>query len=250
MFPGDLDVLRAVAELAAELPPALRPLARVAYNYRWAWSEDGAATFRAIDPDRWARCDANPRRLLTETDCATLERAARDPAFVARVERLYNELRIDRERPCRIGAASPEHPVAFFCAEFGVHGSLPIYSGGLGVLAGDILKEASDLALPMVGVGLMYRTGYFHQRIDVTGFQHEYWLDADPGRLPCVLVTDASRQALTVSVPLDGEAVVAQIWRVDVGRVPLYLPDTDRPGNSPVGRWITSTRSTAMSAPA
>jgi starch phosphorylase len=130
--------------------------------------------------------------------------------------------------------------VAFCCAEFGVHASLPIYSGGLGILAGDILKEASDLGLPMVGVGLMYRTGYFHQRIDVTGYQHEYWLDADPERLPCVRVTAADGQALTVTVPVNGDDVVAQVWRVDVGRVPLYLLDTDRPENSPVGRWVTS----------
>ena len=159
---------------------------------------------------------------------------------MARIERLASELRDDRQRPWRAGAISPQHPVAFCCAEFGVHGSLPIYSGGLGILAGDILKEASDLALPMVGVGLMYRTGYFHQRIDVTGFQHEYWLDADPERLPCVRVTGADGQPLTVTVPIDAEDVVAQVWRVDVGRVPLYLLDTDRPENSPLGRWVTS----------
>ena len=92
--------------------------------------------------------------------------------------------------------------MAFCCAEFGLHGSLPIYSGGLGVLAGDILKEASDLALPMVGIGLMYRTGYFHQRIDATGYQHEYWLDADPERLPCVKVTAADGRPVTVVVPM------------------------------------------------
>ena len=151
-----------------------------------------------------------------------------------------SELQADRERPWMAGAASAEHPVAFCCAEFGVHGSLPIYSGGLGILAGDILKEASDLALPMVGVGLMYRTGYFHQRIDATGLQHEYWLDADPDRLPCVRVSGADGQPLTVSVPVDDEDLVAQVWRVDVGRVPLYLLDTDRPENSAVGRWVTS----------
>jgi starch phosphorylase len=243
MYPGDDDIDRAVAELAAGLPAALQPLARIAYDYRWTWSADGAATFRDLipaDPDGWARASANPRRLLTETGRAHLERAAQDASFVARVARLASELRADRERPWRAGPIAPLHPVAFCCAEFGVHGSLPIYSGGLGILAGDILKEASDLALPMVGVGLMYRTGYFHQRIDVTGLQHEYWLDADPERLPCVRVTGADGKPLTVTVPVDAEDVVAQVWRVDVGRVPLYLLDTDRPENSPVGRWITS----------
>ncbi len=240
MFAGERDIDAAVAELAAALPHALQPLARAAFDYRWSWSADGPATFAAIDRDHWLRCGSNPRRLLTEVPQSALQRAAGDATLVARVARLAQELRDDRDRPWRAGAVSPEHPVAFCCAEFGVHGSLPIYSGGLGILAGDILKEASDLALPMVGVGLMYRTGYFHQRIDVTGFQHEYWLDADPDRLPCVKVTGADGQALTVRVPVNDEDVVAQVWRVDVGRVPLYLLDTDRPENSQIGRWVTS----------
>jgi starch phosphorylase len=240
MFPGDHDIDRAVAELAASLPEPLRPLARIAYNYRWSWSATGAATFERIDPGRWARTGCNPRRLLTETHWSMLDRAAEDSEFVSGVNRLAAELEADHARPWLVGAVGPEHPVAFCCAEFGVHGSLPIYSGGLGVLAGDILKEASDLALPMVGVGLMYRTGYFHQRIDVTGFQHEYWLDADPERLPCVRVTDAKGRPVTVAVPVDEEDVLAQIWRVDVGRVPLFLLDTELAENSQVGRWITS----------
>ena len=240
MYPGDKDIDRAVEELALLLPGPLRPLARVAYDYRWSWSPDGAATFGRIDPGRWQRCGANPLRLLTEVPRARLEQVAADAGFVRQVERLAQELQADRQRPCCPGAASAAHPVAFCCAEFGVHGSLPIYSGGLGVLAGDILKEASDLALPMVGIGLLYRTGYFHQRIDVSGMQHEYWLDADPERLPCVPVTGADGQPLTVTVPVDDEDLAVQVWRVDVGRVPLYLLDTDLPQNSAVGRWVTS----------
>jgi starch phosphorylase len=240
MFPGERDIDRAVAELEDGLPERLRPLARVAYDYRWSWAAEGAATFAAIDPERWVRSGCNPRRLLTETHRTMLERAAGDAAFVERVERLARELAADRARPWRAGAASPERPIAFCCAEFGVHGSLPIYSGGLGILAGDILKEASDLALPMVGVGLLYRTGYFHQRIDVSGLQHEYWLDADPERLPCVRVTGADGVPVTVDVPILDENIIAQVWRVDVGRVPLYLLDTDVPANSAVGRWVTS----------
>ena len=241
MYPGDSDIDRAVDALAQRLPAALRPLARVAYDYRWSWSADGAAVFRDIDPARWARCGANPLRLLTETPAARLQQAADDAALTHRVERLAQDLRDDRQRPAwGVGGLSAQHPVAFCCAEFGVHGSLPIYSGGLGVLAGDILKEASDLALPMVGVGLLYRTGYFHQRIDVTGYQHEYWLDTDPERLPCVQVRGADGQPLTVTVPVDDEDVRVQVWRVDIGRVPLYLLDTDVPGNSQVGRWVTS----------
>lgn len=240
MYPGDSDIDAAVAELAETLPDALRPLARVAYDYRWCWAADGAATFEAIDAQRWARCAANPLRFLSELRPSTLRRAAADPAIVARVAALAAELRAERERPWRAGAASPQHPVAFCCAEFGIHGSLPIYSGGLGVLAGDILKEASDLGLPMVGIGLLYRTGYFHQRIDTSGLQHEYWIDSDPDRLPCVRVTGADGLPLTVTVPVDDDEAVVQVWRVDIGRVPLYLLDTERPENSAVGRWITS----------
>src|SRR5512137_1601754 len=125
MFRGDDDIECAVAELGRALPERLRPLARIAYNYRWAWSAEGAATFRAIDPDVWARTGANPRRLLAETSRQQLERAGRDAALLARVDRLAAELRDDRQRPWREGAISLQHPVAFCCAEFGVHGSLP-----------------------------------------------------------------------------------------------------------------------------
>ena len=135
---------------------------------------------------------------------------------------------------------TPQNPVAFFCAEYAIHGSLPVYSGGLGVLAGDILKESSDRAVPLIAVGLMYRHGYFRQRIDGSGWQHEYWVDTDPDRVPAALVTGDDGEPLTVSVPFVGRDVVAQVWRVDVGRVPLLLLDADRPENSVADRWITS----------
>jgi starch phosphorylase len=240
MFAGDHDIDRAVAELETCLPTPLMPLARVAYDYRWSWANDGAALFEELDAERWSRVSHNPRRLLAEVHRSVLHRAASQLDFVKRVNRLAGELAQDRARPWIAGSVSPAHPVAFFCSEFGVHGSLPIYSGGLGVLAGDILKEASDFALPMVGVGLMYRSGYFHQRVDVSGFQHEYWLDADPERLPCVKVTAADGRPITINIPINEDGVDAHIWRVDVGRVPLYLLDTDLPQNTPVGRWVTS----------
>ena len=240
MFAGDSDIDAAATELAQTLPEALRPLARVAYDYRWSWAADGAALFEALDAQGWARRQANPLRTLTEARRSVLQRAAADPALAARIERLAQQLAAERLRPWHRGVATPQRPVAFFCAEFGVHGSLPTYAGGLGVLAGDILKQASDLGVPMVGVGLLYRTGYFHQRIDASGMQHEYWIDSDPERLPCVRVRGADGRPLTVQVPVDEEDVVVQIWRVDVGRVPLYLLDTDRPENSAIGRWITA----------
>jgi starch phosphorylase len=142
--------------------------------------------------------------------------------------------------PAADGPVTAERPVAFFCAEFGIHRSLPLYSGGLGVLAGDILMASSDLRIPMVGIGLMYSQGQFHQRLDPRGWQHDYWIDSDPERLPGALVTGGDGGALTITLPIRDRRVVAQIWRIDVGRVPLYLLDTERPENDVVDRWITS----------
>ena len=181
------------------------------------------------------RCGCSPRSLPT---CC--ERAAEDGELLERAAAVEAAVRADLERPYADAPATPEHPIAYFCAEFGVHRSLPIYSGGLGALAGDILKEASDQALPLVAVGLMYRQGYFRQRIDAGGWQHEYWVDTDPERLPAALVTGADGEPLTVTVPVRDMQVTAQIWRVDVGRVPLYLLDTERPENDLAARWITS----------
>lgn len=127
--------------------------------------------------------------------------------------------------------------MAFLCAEFGVHSSLPIYSGGLGILAGDILKEASDVGLPMVGVGLLYQYGYFHQRTDPSSFQQEYWIESDPKRLPIVAVSGPDRRPLRVTVPVHD--LELQVWRADIGRVPLHLLDTNLAENAPLGRWVT-----------
>ncbi len=237
---GREDVRRAADLLAERLPAPLRPLAGVAYNYRWSWAAGGAGVFAAIDEARWEHCGHNPVRLLTETAMPVLERAAARPDVVAAVNDLARLVAADLSRPARAGPVSSQHPVAFLCAEFAVHSSLAIYSGGLGVLAGDILKQASDHGLPMVGVGLLYRTGYFHQRLDLSGYQHEYWIDLDPERLPAVLVTGDDGQPCRVSVRINREDVAVQVWRVDVGRVPLFLLDTDVPGNSTVARWVTS----------
>jgi hypothetical protein len=130
--------------------------------------------------------------------------------------------------------------VAYYCSEFAVHGSLPLYGGGLGVLAGDFLKAASDLAVPTVGVGLLYSEGYFHQRLDVSGWQHEYWVRTDFERLPLVLVTDEQRRPLTIELNIRQRNVRVQVWRVDVGHVQLFLVDADVPGNDQVQRWTTA----------
>jgi starch phosphorylase len=238
---GVQDINGAAEALARRVPDPLRPLARAAYNLRWSWTPGGGETFRTVDPRRWELCGENPVRLLTETSAATLERAAADAELVARGEALEEAIAADLARPAAsAGPVMPERPVAFFCAEYGIHASLPIYSGGLGALAGDILKEASDRALPLVAVGLLYHQGYFRQRIDAAGWQHESWVPTDPERQPAALVRDDDGQPLEITVPVGDEDVVAQLWRVDVGRVPLFLLDADRRENSRVARWITS----------
>ncbi len=237
MTDGAADLQRAADELRQRIPEPLAPLARAAYNYRWSWDPDGPAVFESVDPARFARCLGNPVRLLQEASTAALSRAASDGQLVERAQALEQRINADLERPAD---GDPGRPVAFFCAEYGIHGSLPVYSGGLGALAGDIVKEASDRALPLVAIGLMYRQGYFRQRIDASGWQHEYWIDTDPERLPAARVTHEDGQPVTVSVPIGEKIVHAQIWRVNVGRIPLLLLDTDLPENDHAGRWISS----------
>jgi len=236
---GDEDLARRAADLADRLPEALAPLARIAYNYRWAWYPRGKEVFRAIDAGRWQLCGENPVRLLQEVSSEALARAAGDPGLLAHAAALENAFAADLGRPA-VGPIAPERPIAFFCAEYGVHHSLPVYSGGLGALAGDLVKEASDQALPLVAVGLFYRQGYFRQRLDTSGWQQEYWIDNDPERLPMALVRAPDGETLTITVPIGGSEVHAQIWRVAVGRVPLFLLDAGRPENGPLERWITS----------
>jgi starch phosphorylase len=237
---GAADVEQAAAELAQRLPASLAAFARLAYNYRWSWEPGGPELFRAIDPARFEAVSQNPVRLLQEASVRTLERVAGDASMIERAAALEARFQADFERPAVAGPADPEHPIAFFCAEYGVHVSLPIYAGGLGALAGDLVKQASDSAAPFVAVGLMYRQGYFRQRIDPSGWQHEYWVDTDPERLPAARVTDGEGRTVTVVVPFQERELVAHVWRVDVGRVPLLLLDTDNEENEPVDRWVTA----------
>jgi starch phosphorylase len=239
VYAGGNDLERAADALATRLPEPLAVFARLAYNYRWSWAPEGPELFAALDPARWARCGENPVRQLEEAAADRLAAAARDDGLLSRAHALEAAIQEDLARP-GVGPATQDAPIAYFSAEYGVHGSLPIYSGGLGALAGDILKEASDRALPLVAVGLLYRQGYFRQRIDGWGWQHEYWVDTDPERVPAALVTGDDGEPITVCVPVRHTEVTAQVWRVDVGRVPLFLLDADRPENDRVARWITA----------
>jgi len=232
-FDGSADLQAAIATLADHVPEPLRPLARAAFDYAWSWIPGGRDVFTSIDPLRWEMSHENPVRFLHETAHDHLERAASDGEIVEGARALADAL---DARP----TPDDDATTAFFCTEFALHRSLPIYSGGLGVLAGDILKEAADRRLGYAGVGILYRQGYFHQRIDPSGWQHEYWETLDPELLPAVLVTGPDGTPLTITVPIRGREVVTQIWRVNVGGVPLFLLDAQRFENEPIDRWITA----------
>jgi starch phosphorylase len=238
---GASDTARAADLLAARLPEPLEVFSGLAYDFACFWSPEGRRLFAEIDPHTWERTGRNPVRLLDETPVDLLVRAAGNRELVQRAHALHDLLLSRHARPFRCeNGISSDHPVAFLCGEFGVYPSLAIYAGGLGMLAGDLVKEASDRGIPFVGIGLYYRQGYFHQRLNSSGWQREYWVETPPHRVPLALVTDEWGIPVTVTLRMRGEDVVLQIWRAAVGRTSLYLLDADRPENSVIGRWLTA----------
>ena len=235
---GAADIAQRAADLADHLPPGLKPLAAVAYNYRWSWLPGAEDVLSEINPHRWELSGGNPVKFLSDLWPSTRANAERDEELKARVLTLAMQVASDLDEPPR-----PRPPldgtVAYMCAEYGVHASLPIYSGGLGVLAGDTLKEASDQRLPMVAVGLLYRRGYHRQRLDTAGQQLEYWVVNDPKSMPMARVS-VDGKPLKLSVDVFGRETRFQVWRVDVGRVPLFLIDSQVPENDQVQRWYTA----------
>ncbi|HEX6626242.1 MAG TPA: alpha-glucan family phosphorylase, partial [Pyrinomonadaceae bacterium] len=227
------------------LPETISALERLSWNYWWSWATGGNSVFRDLDPDVWNECEHNPRRLLQDVSEYTLARMATDPHYIERVRRLEENFDAYMNPGVRTWAAQHapeirhERPVAYFCAEFGVHHSLPLYSGGLGILAGDHLKSASDLGLPLVAVGLLYHHGYFRQRLRRDGWQEETYHQIDVDDLPLQLVRDAQGEPVNVTLSMRGREVRVQAWRVDVGRIPLYLLDTNVEGNHEIDRMIT-----------
>jgi starch phosphorylase len=224
-----------------ELPLPLIPLERLAWNYWWSWAADGEGVFRDLDSEIWEECEHNPRQLLAKTSSFRLAEAATDPIYMERVRRLDETFQSYLTSPpqLQLDAITKEHPVAYFCAEFGVHTSLPLYSGGLGILAGDHLKSASDLGLPLVAVGLLYRYGYFRQRLRNDGWQEEHYGETFPNDLPINLIKNDDGTPLRIEVLIRERNVLAQVWRADVGRVALYLLDTNIPENAETDRWVT-----------
>jgi starch phosphorylase len=216
----------------------------LAYNLWWCWHADAVALFRRIDPDRFEQqLDHSPIRLLTSTTQARFEDLASDDGFLAHLDRVWGAFQTYLNAPTWFQdshATERDLRIAYFSAEFGIHESVPVYSGGLGVLAGDHLKSASDLGLPLMGVSLMYREGYFRQYLNVDGWQQERYPENDFFNLPLISKTNKDGSPLTVSVQLPGREVFARVWRIDVGRVPLFLLDCNIPRNSPEDRNITA----------
>ncbi len=227
------------------LPETIAALERLSRNYWWSWTPDGHAVFRDLDQEVWDLCEHNPRRLLKEVPQYSLMRMATDPVYIERVRRVaesfdaYMAAGAETWAARQAPALTHAHPVAYFCAEFGVHHSLPLYSGGLGILAGDHLKSASDLGLPLVAVGLLYHHGYFRQHLRRDGWQEEAYQQISVGDLPMQLVRGDDGEPVRIELEMRGRTVRVQAWRVEVGRVPLYLLDTNVEGNNEIDRLIT-----------
>ncbi len=225
------------------LPPELERMPEIAHNLLWGWRHGIRALFRRLDPELWEQTLRNPVRMLGIIDQARLSEAAEDPAFLAHYNRVCQELDQYMEathtwyRVARQGADSLT--LAYFSAEFAITDCVPIYSGGLGVLAGDHLKSASDLGLPLVGVSLLYQQGYFRQYLNADGWQQEAYSDHDFFTMPVQPARLPGGEPLLLNIPLGGRLIKVQVWKAQVGRVPVYLLDTNVPGNPPVDRDIT-----------
>lgn len=225
-----------------ELPTRVDRLRDLAYDLWWSWSPAATRLFTWIDPDHWRRYH-NPVELLINVEPHHWQRLLSDPEFLRAYEAVMAALDAYRARPRwfqeQAGAEDVRGPVAYFSMEFGLHESLGVYSGGLGVLAGDHCKAASDLGVPLVGVSLLYRSGYFRQTVDADGFQQHIYPDYDFARLPILPVEAPGGGVLTVPIDLPGRVVQAAVWKVQVGLVPVLLLDTDIPLNDPADRPIT-----------
>jgi glycogen phosphorylase len=217
-----------------ELPDALAPLVGLAYNLWWTWHRDVRELFGRIDPDLWSRY-RNPVRLLIQVRRARLAELAHDEAFLADVRQLDERFRREVD-----AARDSLAPVAYVSAEYALTEALPIYSGGLGVLSGDHLKEASDMALPLVGIGLFYRRGYFHQLVDSDGAQQHDYPELDAMRLPLLRVAGKDGGTLRIPVEVGERSVSLRVWCAYVGHVPLLLLDSFTTHNPPEDRFITS----------
>jgi glycogen phosphorylase len=223
-------------EISPVIPAALNRLTELAANLSYSWHRPTRALFEDLDRSLWRQTNANPRLMLRCVNQEVLNKAAQDADYLSRYRDALENFDLYQSQ----SAAKADQPlVAYFCAEYGFHESFPIYSGGLGILAGDHCKSASDEQLNFIAVGLLYRQGYFSQSVDSDGVQHPVYSDADPRDLPVEPVRDTSGNWVTINVPIADRAVEARVWRAQVGHVSVYLLDTNTAANSAADRDIT-----------
>ncbi len=232
---------RTLDQFIAPIQERLWSLAR---NLWWSWDHDSVSIFHDLDPERWSQLNHNPVALLNEIPLAQLERRAAELMLHSRINYAYRRqleyLKKDRTWGTRYAGVLRPRPVAYFSAEFGLHESVPEYSGGLGVLAGDHIKSASDLAIPLIGIGLFYGQGYFRQRLDINGWQQEEYITTEVNELPMEPAIGAQGEPVTVQVETRGGVIRAKVWRMNVGRCDLLLLDSNVEGNAPEDRELTS----------
>src|ERR1700691_1794559 len=232
---------RALDRFIAPVQERLWTLAR---NLWWSWDNDSTSLFRDLDPLRFRQLNHNPIALLSEIPLAKLERRAGELVLHGRINYAYRRqqeyLRADRTWGATHAGVLRPRPVAYFSAEFGLHESLPIYSGGLGVLAGDHIKSASDLDIPLIGIGLFYSQGYFRQRLDREGWQQEQYLQTDVSQLPMEPAIGKNGEPVAVELVTRSGIIHAKVWRAKVGRCDLLLLDSNVEGNAPEDRELTS----------
>ena len=232
---------RTLDRFVAPLQERLWSLAR---NLWWSWDNDSTSLFHDLDPQRWRQLNHNPIALLSEIPLAAVERRAQELVLHSRVNYAFRRKReyldADHTWGARHAGILRPRPVAYFSAEFGLHESLPVYSGGLGVLAGDHIKSASDLGLPLVGIGLFYGQGYFRQRLDKNGWQQEEYLQTDVSQMPMEPAIGIKGEPVTVQIETRSGSIRAKVWRLKVGRCALLLLDSNVEGNAPEDRELTS----------
>ncbi|MFF9410128.1 glycosyltransferase family 1 protein [Streptomyces anandii] len=224
------------------LPEPLRPLSELARNLRWSWHAETRDLFQSVDPEHWATSEGDPVRLLGGVRPARLAELAGDRRFLRRLTAAADDLHdyVTGDRWYQAQSAGLPAAIAYFSPEFGVTAALPQYSGGLGILAGDHLKAASDLGVPLIGVGLLYRHGYFRQTLSRDGWQQEHYPVLDPHELPVTLLEEADGTPAQISLALPGgKALHARIWLAQVGRIPLLMLDSDVEENALGERQVT-----------
>ena len=224
--------------------PAQERLWTLARNLWWSWDHDSSSLFRDLDPVRWRALDHNPIALLSEIPLSQIERRARELVLHSRINYAFRRqreyLEADHTWGARHAGILRPRPVAYFSAEFGLHVSIPEYSGGLGVLAGDHIKSASDLGIPLIGIGLFYGQGYFRQHLDQNGWQQEDYIETDISQLPMEPAIGKNGAPVTVQIDTRSGFIRAKVWRMKVGRCDLLLLDSNTEGNAPEDRELTS----------